>query len=104
MASREAIPGAGRAHRRCYIDINLVFTPATTSAAVPLMIRGGRGGSIVNMSSVEGTRAAPTFAVYAARKAGMNCFTRSVAGELSDHCIRVNAIVPDHTVTPGDRG
>jgi NAD(P)-dependent dehydrogenase (short-subunit alcohol dehydrogenase family) len=68
------------------------------------MIRGGRGGSIVNVSSIEASRAAPNFAVYAACKAGMLNFTRTMALELADHSIRVNAIAPDYTVTPGTRG
>jgi NAD(P)-dependent dehydrogenase (short-subunit alcohol dehydrogenase family) len=87
-----------------HIDINLVSMLAATSAAAPAMIAGGRGGSIVNVSSIEGARAAPNFAVYAACKAGMNSFTRTMAVELAEHGIRVNCIAPDHTVTPGTRG
>jgi NAD(P)-dependent dehydrogenase (short-subunit alcohol dehydrogenase family) len=68
------------------------------------MVRGGRGGAIINISSIEGSRAAPNFAVYAACKAGMNSFTRTMALELGEHGIRVNAIAPDYTVTPGLRG
>ena len=89
---------------RRHIDINLVSTLAATSAAIPIMVRGGRGGSIVNISSIEGARAAPGYAVYAACKAAMLNFTETMALELSDHAIRVNAITPDHTVTPGGRG
>ena len=89
---------------RRHIDLNLVSMLAATSAAVPWMIEGGRGGSIINISSIEGTRAAPNFAVYGACKAGMLNFTRSLALELSAHRIRVNAITPDYIVTPGTRG
>ncbi len=89
---------------RRHIDLNLVSVLAATSAAVPVMIDGGRGGSIINISSIEGTRAAPNFAVYGACKAGMLNFTRSLALELSAHGIRVNAITPDYIVTPGTRG
>jgi NAD(P)-dependent dehydrogenase (short-subunit alcohol dehydrogenase family) len=89
---------------RRVIDLNLVSMLAATSAAVPLMIRGERGGSIVNVSSIEASRAAPNYAVYAACKAGMLNFTRTMALELADHRIRVNAIAPDYTVTPGVRG
>ncbi|MFF3573334.1 SDR family NAD(P)-dependent oxidoreductase [Nocardia jiangxiensis] len=89
---------------RRHIDINLVSMLAGTSAAVPLMVRGGQGGSIVNVSSIEGTRAAPMFAVYAACKAGMLSFTRTMALELAEHGIRVNAINPDQTITPGNHG
>lgn len=87
-----------------HIDLNLVSMLAATSAAVPHMIAGGRGGSIVNVASIEASRAAPGFAVYAACKAGMLNFTRSLSLELAEYGIRVNAIAPDYTVTPGLRG
>jgi len=89
---------------RKHIDINLVSMLAATSAAAPIMIKGGRGGSIVNVASIEASRAAPNYAVYAACKAGMLNFTRTMALELAEHNIRVNAIAPDYTVTPGTRG
>jgi NAD(P)-dependent dehydrogenase (short-subunit alcohol dehydrogenase family) len=89
---------------RRHIDLNLVSVLAATSAAAPVMIRGGRGGSIVNVVSIEADRAAPTYAVYAACKAGVVNFTRTMAVELSEHGIRVNAIAPDWTRTPGTAG
>lgn len=89
---------------RRHIDLNLVSHLAATTEAVPVMISGGRGGAIVNVSSIEGARAAPGYAVYAACKAGLNNFTRTLAVELSDHRIRVNCIAPDYTATPGVSG
>nr|WP_184099302.1 glucose 1-dehydrogenase [Sphingopyxis panaciterrulae] len=89
---------------RRHIDINFVSMLAATHAAAPIMARGGRGGSIVNVASIEGMRAGPNVAVYAACKAAMIGFTRSMALELSGDKIRVNCIAPDHTITPGGRG
>lgn len=89
---------------RRHIDLNLVSMLAATSAAAPLIIAGGRGGTIINVSSIEASRAAPGYSVYAACKAGMLNFTRSLALELAEHGLRVNAIAPDYTVTPGLRG
>jgi len=89
---------------RRLIDLNLVSMLAATSAAVPHMIDGGRGGAIINIASIEASRAAPGFSVYAACKAGMLNFTRSLALELADQSIRVNAIAPDYTITPGLSG
>lgn len=77
------------------IAINLENLVATTQAAAKAMVAGGRGGSIINVASIEGTRAAPGYSVYAACKAGMLNFTRTIALELGDHGIRVNAIAPD---------
>lgn len=86
-----------------HIDLNLVSVLAATSAAIPIMIEQG-GGSIINVTSVEAARAAPGYAVYAACKAGINNLTRTLAVELGDHDIRINAIAPDYTTTPGIRG
>ncbi|QGG41532.1 SDR family NAD(P)-dependent oxidoreductase [Aeromicrobium yanjiei] len=103
VSGRPFLEQSERSWRR-HIDINLVSMMAGISAAAPVMIRGGRGGSIINVTSIEGSRAAPNFAVYGACKAGMIAFTRSMALELSEHGIRVNAIAPDHTITPGNMG
>jgi NAD(P)-dependent dehydrogenase (short-subunit alcohol dehydrogenase family) len=102
--SRKPFLGQSERYWRRIIDLNLVSMIAATSAAAPIMIRDKRGGSIVNISSIEGSRAAPSFAVYAACKAGMLNFTRTIALELSEHGIRVNAIAPDYTLTPGVSG
>jgi NAD(P)-dependent dehydrogenase (short-subunit alcohol dehydrogenase family) len=103
VSGRPFLEQSERSWRR-HIDINLVSMLTATSAVAPIMIREERGGAIINVTSIEGSRAAPNFAVYGACKAGMIAFTRSMALELSQHRIRVNAIAPDHTVTPGSRG
>jgi NAD(P)-dependent dehydrogenase (short-subunit alcohol dehydrogenase family) len=103
VSRRPFLEQSERSWRR-HIDLNLVSMLAATSAAVPVMIQGGRGGSIINVSSIEASRAAPGYAVYAACKAGMLSFTRTMALELAEHRIRINAIAPDLTVTPGIRG
>jgi NAD(P)-dependent dehydrogenase (short-subunit alcohol dehydrogenase family) len=89
---------------RRHIDINLTSLFVATQEAAPHMIAGCRGGSIVNVTSIEGSRAAPNFAVYAACKAGMISFTKTMALELAEHDIRVNALAPDHTISPGTKG
>ncbi|MCJ2186442.1 SDR family NAD(P)-dependent oxidoreductase [Novosphingobium beihaiensis] len=89
---------------RRHIDINLISNLAATQAAVPVMIAGGRGGSIINVTSIEGSRAAPGYAVYAACKAGINNLTRTLALEFAEHGIRVNTIAPDIVRTPGTSG
>ena len=86
---------------RRHIDFNLVSLLAATQAAAQAMIEFGNGGTIINIASTEGLRAAPGFAVYAACKAGMISFTRSMALELSAHEIHVHALAPDMIATPG---
>lgn len=103
VSARPFLEQSERSWRR-HIDINLVSMLAATHAAAPIMIREGRGGAILNVASIEAERAAPNFAVYAACKAGMVSFTKSMAVELSGHGIRVNCMAPDHTVTPGNQG
>src|ERR1700685_2069508 len=60
-------------------------------------------GSIISVTSIEGVRAAPGFATYAAAKAGVINYTKTAALELAPHGIRVNALAPDITLTEGIR-
>jgi 3-oxoacyl-[acyl-carrier protein] reductase len=65
------------------------------------LVTAARGGSVVNIVSIEGVRAAPLYAAYAAAKAGVISVTRTLALELAPHRIRVNAIAPDICLTEG---
>lgn len=60
-----------------------------------------RGGSIVNIASVAGLRAAPRSIVYSGIKAGIMGITRAAAAELGARNIRVNAIAPAAIPTEG---
>ncbi len=84
---------------RAMYDINLGHVFAVTRAFLAPMIEGG-GGSIVNVHSVEGMRGFPGDPVYAAMKAGVAQFTRSLAVGEGRHGIRVNGIGTDLTQTP----
>lgn len=84
-----------------HVSLNLLSTVFLTQAALPLIISGKRGGVIVNVASTEALRAAPGFAVYAACKAGVVSFTKTMALELAEHNIRSYAMAPDMIATPG---
>ncbi|MFI5046629.1 MAG: SDR family NAD(P)-dependent oxidoreductase [Acidimicrobiia bacterium] len=80
---------------------NLRHVLVCTQRVARAMVDAGDGGSIVNVASIEGVRAAPGFAAYAAAKAGVINFTKTAALELAPHRIRVNALAPDITMTEG---
>ncbi|NUS93702.1 MAG: SDR family oxidoreductase [Nocardia sp.] len=79
---------------------NLTHVLHACRLAVPRMRAGGRGGSIINITTIEAHRAAPGFAVYAAAKAAVEQFARTLAVEVAPDGIRVNNIAPDFVPTP----
>ena len=80
---------------------NLKHVILCTQRVARVMVEDGSGGSIINVTSIEGVRAAPGYAAYAAAKAGVINYTKTAALELAPHGIRVNALAPDITMTEG---
>jgi 3-oxoacyl-[acyl-carrier protein] reductase len=85
------------------IRSNLTHVLLCTQRVARAMVAGGLHGSVVNITSIEGTRAAPGYAAYAAAKAGVVNVTKTAALELAPHGIRVNCLAPDVTMTEGLR-
>jgi NAD(P)-dependent dehydrogenase (short-subunit alcohol dehydrogenase family) len=77
------------------VDVNLKGMFMTTQAAVPAMLKRGKG-AIVSLSSVSGQRGGGVFgtSAYSAAKAGIAGLTRALARELSPQGIRVNCVAP----------
>lgn len=76
------------------ISTNLTSIYNTCSVAVPLMLKSKNAGSIINISSIVGLGGSPGQTNYAASKAGMIGFSKSLAKEVGSRGIRVNCIAP----------
>jgi NAD(P)-dependent dehydrogenase (short-subunit alcohol dehydrogenase family) len=80
--------------------INVKGLLFVTKAVAGQMIKQGRGGKIINMSSQAGRRGEPLIAVYCASKAAVISITQSLGLELIKHGINVNGIAPGVVDTP----
>jgi 3-oxoacyl-[acyl-carrier protein] reductase len=80
---------------------NLKHVILCTQRVARVMVEQQLRGSIMSVTSIEGVRAAPGYAAYAAAKAGVINYTKTAALELAPHGIRVNALAPDITWTEG---
>lgn len=84
------------------IHRNFGYVLYSTRAAMPLLRKSGRGGSIINFTTIEAHRGAASIAVYAGAKAGLTNFSRAMAVELGRDRIRVNTVASDLTPTRGN--
>jgi SDR family mycofactocin-dependent oxidoreductase len=85
---------------RDMLDVNLSGVWKSVKAAVPHILAGGRGGSIILTSSVGGMKAHPHTGHYIAAKHGVVGLMRTFAVELGQHSIRVNSVHPTQVNTP----
>jgi NAD(P)-dependent dehydrogenase (short-subunit alcohol dehydrogenase family) len=89
-----------RARWQRVLDVNLMAPILISSAAVRVM---GRGGSVVNVSSVLGQVAAPGRGPYCLSKAALITLTKLQAIEWAERGIRVNAIAPGYILNEATR-
>jgi 3-oxoacyl-[acyl-carrier protein] reductase len=80
------------------LRINLSAAFYSCRAVLPSMVTA-RAGSIINIASLAGQRGSAYHAHYAAAKGGLIAFTRSLAREVIQHNIRVNAVAPGRIET-----
>lgn len=95
--------GSSLADWQHVIDVNLTGAYLGMRYAIEPMITVG-GGSIINISSVEGLAGSAHLHAYVAAKFGLRGITKSAAVELAAHNIRVNSIHPGLVHTPLSQG
>ncbi|OBB69777.1 SDR family NAD(P)-dependent oxidoreductase [Mycobacterium sp. 852014-50255_SCH5639931] len=83
-----------------HVDVNLRAPYILVQQLVPGMIERG-GGAVVNVSTVAASVPASGAGIYGATKAGLELLTRVWADEFGRSGVRVNAIAPGPTDTPG---
>lgn len=79
-------------------DVNLK-APFFLTQAAALMMKESGGGTVVNVSSINGVRPAAFQGIYSVTKAALTCMTQAFAKELAPFNIRVNALLPGLTDT-----
>ena len=85
---------------RRILEVNATGTFIVSQAAVRVMIAAGTQGSVVNISSMAGKVGDPALAHYSASKFAVIGFTQSLAREVAEHGITVNAVCPGVVDTP----
>ncbi|MCK9518868.1 MAG: SDR family oxidoreductase [Dehalococcoidia bacterium] len=86
------------------LNISLTGTFLCIKHEAKHLIGAGRGGSIINVASLNAMQATEGFAAYCSAKAGVVMLTKVAALELGRHKIRVNAIGPGLINTPATEG
>jgi 3-oxoacyl-[acyl-carrier protein] reductase len=86
------------------VDLNLKGTIYVTRLVSRRMLAHGKGGSIVNISSIVGRSGYRGLAVYSATKAALDGFTRALARELGSRGITVNGVAPGYLRTEMSHG
>jgi 3-oxoacyl-[acyl-carrier protein] reductase len=81
------------------LSVNVLGTILTSREAVKQF--GPGGGSIINIGSLDSSRAVPGMAVYSATKGAVDALTRVLAAELGPRGIRVNTVAPGGVETEG---
>lgn len=89
---------------RDVMDINVTGTWNTVMAAADKIIEGGRGGSIILISSAAGAKVQPFMVHYTASKHAVTGLARAFAAELGKHSIRVNSVHPGPVNSPMGSG
>lgn len=85
------------------LKVNLYGAMYVSRAAANFMAKQGRGGRIINFSSVVGTNGLKTCVEYAAAKGGVIAMTKALAKELGEYGITVNSVAPGVVMRPEEQ-
>jgi NAD(P)-dependent dehydrogenase (short-subunit alcohol dehydrogenase family) len=85
---------------RRVLDVDLTAAFCAAQEAARRMVAAGRGGRIVNVTSVHEHVPLPGSSAYCAAKGGLGLLTKVMALELAEHGITVNAVAPGEIATP----
>ena len=86
------------------LKVNLYGAFWASRAAARIMIKQGSGGKIINFASAVGINGLATCCDYAASKGGIMSLTKSLAKELGQYKINVNAVAPGVVMRPEENG
>ncbi|MEU7763956.1 SDR family oxidoreductase [Nocardia sp. NPDC049190] len=87
-------------HWRRMVEVNLMGPIHVIENFVPSMVRAGKGGALVNVSSAAGLLALPWHAAYSASKYGIRGVSEVLRFDLAQHGITVHLVVPGAVNTP----
>ena len=84
---------------RRVLEVKLIASFLFSKAVVPIMVKQGQGGRIINVSSAAGQRGAANMSAYCVANAGVQSFGEALAMEVAQYGITVNAVCPGMTDT-----
>ena len=96
---RRPLQGFDAASVQALLNVDLVAPFELARRAAALMRAQGRGGRILNVTSIAGPLARAGDAAYTAAKGGLDALTRALAAELGSDRITVNAVAPGYFAT-----
>jgi glucose 1-dehydrogenase len=97
---REPFLQVSEEHYDLVLDVNLKGAYFCAQAAAQQMVKQGKGGRLINISSIHEDVAFLNYSSYCLSKGGMRMFARTVCQELAPHNITINNIAPGAIATP----